>query len=63
MWDSKQDQDKNTHLKLVLNKLNVMCDFTFGHLAQKNFSKNFQLTCGPCPSIWELIVKYDLIQN
>ncbi len=63
MWDSKQDYDKNTYSKLMLNKLNVICNFTFGHLAQKNFSKKFQPSCGPCPSVWELIVKYDLTKS
>ncbi len=47
------------------------------HLAQKTFSKNFQLTCGLCspmcdpcaticgpyPSMWEQIMKYDLIKS
>ncbi len=26
MWDSKQNHDKNTYLKLMLNRLNVMCN-------------------------------------
>jgi hypothetical protein len=52
MWDSKQNQDKNMYLKVVLNRLNIRCDFIFiyTHWASnsKNFSKNFQPTCGPC---------------
>jgi len=41
MIRTEQDHDKNTYPKLVLNRLNVMCDSIFiipiGHLTQKNF--------------------------
>jgi hypothetical protein len=48
MWDSKQDHDKNTYLKLVLNRLNVMCDFTFIYThwalgSKKTFQKTSNL--------------------
>jgi hypothetical protein len=40
-----------------------------GHLIQGSFFKNFQLTCGwcslmcgPCPSMWKLILKYELLK-
>jgi hypothetical protein len=47
-----QGCDKKMYPKLVVNKLKVMGNSTFiyidGHLAQGNFPRNFQPTCGPC---------------
>jgi hypothetical protein len=58
----------------MLNKSKVMWDstsiYTHRHLVQVSFSKNFQFTCdpyspmcGPCPSMWELIMNYELTNN
>jgi hypothetical protein len=55
--ETKQNNDKKMYLKLMLNKLKVMGNFTFIYtysaLTQKTFSKNFKLTCGPCSPMCE----------
>jgi hypothetical protein len=34
-----------------------------GHLVQRSFSKNFQLTCGPCSPMCELWMNWKAIKN
>jgi hypothetical protein len=71
MTKTKHDHNKYMYPKLMLNKLKIMWDSTFIYnLVQKNFSKNFQLTCDPyssmcgsCSSMWKLIVNYELTNN
>jgi hypothetical protein len=59
--------EQDTYPKLTINKLKVMWDSTsiYTHWApsSKNFSKNFLFTCGPCSSMWELIVNYESSKN
>jgi len=52
MTRTKQDHDKYTNPKLMLNILQAMWDSTSIYIHwtpnKKNFSKNFDPTCGPC---------------
>jgi hypothetical protein len=74
MTKTEQDHNKYMYPKLMLNKLKIMWDstsiYTHWHITQGSFFLNFQLTCdpystmcGPCPSMWKLIMNYELTNN